>query len=262
MNSTSAAAIAREQLKRCAAAASKLSVDDAESLHVFRVGLRRLLTHLKACRRAGKGLKRLRKVFKTTGPWRDAQVKYDWLMEYARRSGEEWSLEPLLLELEEAQGQGRTEAIERIKESFGKAARRLRGRLPKGSARVKAKELRPVLRRRAKEAARRLEAVKSPGDVKRLHRARIAVKKLRYTLEAFSRYARATAGLRDLQTLLGELNDRDMIAGMLHAASEGGVADPAAIRKAVTVLEEERRTLFLKAKRRGLGAPKKLRNLV
>lgn len=216
------------------------------------------MTHLKSLRRTAKPLKRLRKVFKSTGPWRDSQVKHDWLMEYAKRTGEEWSLAPLLRELEEAQGQGRAEAVEGFKEGFEKAARRLRGRLAKESGGLERRGLRGL----AKEGAKRLAVVRCVDDAKRLHRARIAVKKLRYALEPFSRHARAVVFLKNLQALLGELNDRDMVAGMLQAADEGGLADPGALRKACAALEEERRALFLKARRRGLGAPEKMRNLV
>lgn len=81
----------------------------------------------------------------------------------------------------------------------------------------------PLLRFRLGTVVEAMAAAESDPDGKALHELRIAVKKLRYTVELFSYFlppADATLKvLREVQTMLGEIHDADVLLGLLTADS-------------------------------------------
>ncbi|OYV69272.1 MAG: hypothetical protein B7Z67_09755 [Acidiphilium sp. 21-60-14] len=99
--------------------------------------------------------------------------------------------------------------------------------------------------------ARRLRRLNDVAGQAVLHKARVAAKKLRYILEALGKVPRglpAPAALRGLQTALGDVHDRDVIAGDV-AALERSAALAAPRRSALARLARERRQLLLRARR-------------
>lgn len=243
---------ARKLLRACEEAAAKLSRDKSgEALHDFRVGLRRLRTELKASSKGlGKHRRRLRELFARTGPWRDAQIEADWVRAYAGEEDQEWALAPLLRELDESLAHGRAKALPELARRFSRAARKLRRRLCEG---IEVNLSGSDLRRLAGDVSERLAAVSGPDDDKRLHRARIAVKKLRYALELSRRGGARLKRLRELQGLLGDLNDRRAVVDMLATAARAGVAEPGALARAQRRAETEKREVFARLRLRWLS---------
>lgn len=205
------------------------SAPDSESLHRFRVALRRLLTHLGAYRPyldkrvGGKLRKRLKTIMVRTSGDRDGEVHRAWLAQRAARRQlpllERAGLELLAAQLEPSHEEG--DHYSAVLEAFDRAAATLRGRLQVGSQAVKLDARgRPrsfggavgeLLRAHAATLEAQLSAVASPVDEDAAHRARLTVKKLRYLLDPLSRDVPETRSLvRDLkrlQDLLGNQHD-------------------------------------------------------
>jgi len=249
--------VAVAQLDRAASAAKALaSGDDEEPLHDFRVSLRRLATALKAYRKElggavpRKTVRRLKKIFSSTNPARDAQVELAWLSEFQKEADarEQPTLGEIARKLRDRRREGRRRLLKKGLRRFRKLDEKLRKRL----ARLDRSEAtssrfqdvaRPVLRRAARKTQRRLEALRGRADAESLHRARIAVKRLRYLLEPFapeSREAKAAVSrLRELQTFLGDIHDRDLMAREMREPS---------LARPMLKLRSERRSLFEKAR--------------
>lgn len=230
------------------AAARRLGTPgDAEALHDFRVALRRLRSALRAFRPALGGLvrdrdrKRLRRLARRTGPARDAEVLAAWLREapgllaHAYRPACEWLL-------------GRVERVSRDQgaRAGGEAALEfgdLRlaqalaagGAAPDAPAETFGQWLAALLRAQARALKEALAAVAGPGDAASAHRARIAAKRLRYLVEPLRDNARADGGpavkgLKELQDVLGRLNDAhrataEVAAALVVAAAERARGD-------------------------------------
>ncbi len=236
-------------LDQAAAAKERISdPDDAEALHDFRVGLRRLRSTLGIYRdllgkSVGKKLaKRLKALADSTGEGRDAEVALAWLDEVglsdpppvpSARPGHRWLRSRLAAVRERAYA----EIAERIEEGFEPLAERLRERLsvyraeirldgssaPRRFGQVAAAELERLGQRIEKDLA----AIDSAEDEENSHRARITAKRMRYLLEPFaaeSPEARAAAKrLKQLQELLGELHDAHVLERILgEATAEAG----------------------------------------
>lgn len=229
---------------------------DADALHDFRINARRLIGYVKIIEKTrgvpAKLRKRLRRALRATGPWRDAHIESEWMADYARRrsgghgsaalatafsrhcapapAGPRWwrKVDGTLKELRRAVEQN----APRRKDLFA------------AQSTAAEKEWRRLLRR-----LRRLDDV---CDQAALHKARIAAKKLRYLLEALDKTPRGLpppAVLRRLQTALGDVHDRDVIAVDVAAAGrEAALASPR--RTALARLAQERRRLLVRAKRR------------
>jgi CHAD domain-containing protein len=202
--------------------------EDPEAVHDFRVALRRLRSRLQAFRPilgdaiSKRSEQRLRRLLRIAGPARDLQVGRELLLEIAgtRQS---------LVAVEARRVAGRFQ-----REEFGARRRLVRAvvrDLSADAARL-AEELQPVLAgamdpslaaAMASLLKRRLRKVRSTmgklvrgSRMESYHAARIAVKRLRYLLEAFDGTSRlaATAVLRltALQDALGRLNDELVLA--------------------------------------------------
>lgn len=236
-------------LDQAAAAKDRISdPDDAEALHDFRVGLRRLRSTLRTYRdllgkSVGRKLaKRTKALADSTGEGRDAEVALAWIDAIAQsgppaapstRPGHRWLRSRLAAGRERAY----SEIAERIEEDFAPLAERLRERLSVYRAEVRLDAARSprrfgeVAAAELAELGRRIErdlaAIGSAEDEEDSHRARITAKRIRYLLEPFaaeSPEARAAVKkLKQLQELLGELHDAHVLERTLaDAASEAG----------------------------------------
>lgn len=80
-------------------------------------------------------------------------------------------------------------------------------------------------------------AVHDPSNVEELHEMRIAVKRLRYTLEIFSSAVpgsdRFLKTLKQLQDLLGAIHDADVLAPVLEGEWTGSDEDPCPATRAL-----------------------------
>jgi CHAD domain-containing protein len=230
-----------------AALARRHDPDDAEALHDFRVGLRRLRSATRAYRPhlktgAPKRLRRrLRTLAAATNAGRDAEVLLAWLRDQAEglpareRVGWRWLVARLEQELEDAAA-----ALERIAARFAKLERRLRRRLASYRLKVELNEEGGVttgatfgaiaadaIRDQAEDLARRLDDGPESGDPVAVHAARISAKRLRYLLEPVDVGGPVVQRLKALQDLLGELNDAHVASRRLADAVEAAGAERA-----------------------------------
>jgi CHAD domain-containing protein len=209
---------------------------DVGALHRARVAsrrLRELVPLLELPRDTTRGVaRRLRKVTKQLGKVRELDVQMGLIKEL--RETKQCSA-PALQELSAAVGQAREAARDHLSEKFPvpkleRVARKLR-RLSKGfesdeatlrrraASRAKGVSLWAVdarLARRAGRARRRIEAAGALYVPDQLHRARLAVKKLRYAAELVAevtdkRVAADIAALKAAQDLLGRLHDLETL---------------------------------------------------
>lgn len=241
--------IALAQLDAAAQAAARLEdPSDTAALHDLRVALRRLRSFLRAYDAllgesvGRKGARRLRKLSRSTGPARDAEVQLAWIASLdevapAHQAG----VDRLARELERRKEEAYARAREAVREGFPKLERRLRERLStyervvrvgNGSSESAFAEVAARAIETEMDALReQLGGLERLDDEGRVHRARIAGKRLRYLLEPFRdeiEVARdAVRTLKSLQDRLGELNDLDNLA-----ATVGQTLEDAALERA------------------------------
>ncbi|HVH68899.1 MAG TPA: CHAD domain-containing protein [Gemmatimonadales bacterium] len=228
------------------AAAGRLSdPDDAEALHDFRVALRRLRTLLRSFRdEVGdivpkKLQRRLRDVARSTGPGRDAEVQLAWIQAHkpelggSPRPGVPW----FIARLEGRRDRAYTSIREDGPPEFRQLERRIRRALNRaltdttpGRPALAAATGR-LLRAHVTELELELETARATRDEAAIHRARIALKRLRYLLEPLQGDGLTEASiidrLKQLQDLLGELHDLHALAGELGDASADAAAERA-----------------------------------
>jgi CHAD domain-containing protein len=270
----SARALLRDQFRSWAASRrAVLRSEDLEAVHEFRTTLRRLRTTLKLYRldvdwglspEGGRALKRLAS---RSGECRDLEIGRAWL---GARAGEmtrgaPTSLMGLIDRVAADERAARTRLRRAIGRSFPLVRRELlrAARTPAGRVTPEPRETAntgSVLRRLITETTARVEAavraIQSVTDVTGNHRARIAVKQLRYLLEPVAAELEggkaAVARLADLQATLGDLHDRHMIEALLaHAPGIGlGVLQRRSSVEArlfYARLREDRQTAWRKA---------------
>lgn len=207
---------------------------DAEALHDFRVGLRRLRSCSRAYRLQLKGSvtkglrRRLRRLTRATNAGRDTEVHLTWLRHQAERLGPEdlQGLSWLIGRLEGRRYDRLGAATADVRRQFLKSAAQLRPRL--GTFRMEIRT-RPgqehlsfgpvtggLLRAQVAELAADLKCVRGAEDVKGAHAARISAKRLRYLLEPLARRVPGARGLvtrlKAVQDSLGDLHDRHVLA--------------------------------------------------
>ncbi|MGZ8397776.1 MAG: CHAD domain-containing protein [Gemmatimonadales bacterium] len=207
---------------------------DAEALHDFRVGLRRLRSSSRAYRLQLKGSiskrvrRRLRKLTQATNAGRDAEVHLAWLGHQAEQLGPEdlQGLSWLIGRLEGRSYDMVRTATAGAREQFSKTAAKLRPRLGTFRMEVRAGSRRAhrsfgqvtgeLIRAQVAELADDLKRVQGAEDVKGGHSARISAKRLRYLLEPLARRVPGGKGLvtqlKEVQDSLGDLHDRHMLA--------------------------------------------------
>jgi CHAD domain-containing protein len=233
------------QLDAARAAAGRLSdPDDAEALHDFRVALRRLRTLLRSFRDevgdlAPKKLqRRLRDVARATGPGRDAEVQLAWIQAHKAelganpRPGLPW----LLARLEDRRERAYAGIRQDGPPEFQQLERRLRRALNRaltdatpGQPAFAAATGR-LVRAHVTELEHELDTARSTRDEAAIHRARIAVKRLRYLLEPLQGDGASASiidRLKQLQDLLGEMHDLHVLAAELGDATADAAAERA-----------------------------------
>jgi len=222
--------VALRWLEDASQSADRLDVgDDAEALHDFRVGVRRLRVVLKAYRPwlkdtvSRKRRKKLDSIGKVTGPGRDLEVQRAWLVSQAPESGAETAARADLLDhihLAASDASGRDEAVR----AFRRQAKRLRSELAgirlrplalDGATDLFGPTTATLVRGRHAELTRSLAAIRDHRDDAVIHAARIRVKRLRYLYPSFAPTLPACGaayhGLGMLQELLGELHDMALL---------------------------------------------------
>jgi CHAD domain-containing protein len=222
---------------------------DAEALHDFRVGLRRLRSCLKAydAQLAGSLSKKLRRRLKrlagATGPGRDTEVQIEWLgpqgqgLTAHQRPGYTWLLARLRDRLRDAFDDLETE----VADEFDQVEKDLRARLSVYRAEIHLDAGSPaatfaaatgaILRDQVKDLEEHLAKVADAGDQKRAHEARIRAKRLRYLLEPLADErpdaVPVIKQLKGLQEVLGDLHDAHVLEDEIATATGEAAAERA-----------------------------------
>lgn len=231
----------------------------ARDTHQVRVSARRLLEALPL---AGAGTARLcrevRDVRRLCGASRELDVTLECLQARATMHAWPGSLVALVRQsLERRLDARRRQARETLEAVDGWHLRKAIRTAGRAAGLVPRQELQATLQRRLRERARNVaRAAKAVGalyDAESLHRARIAIKKLRYTREigedmGVLRTSRQLGGLKRLQEQLGELHDLDVLKSEIHAVQRAlGPRRPAVARgmtRMVDALDVECRILY------------------
>lgn len=240
-----------------AAAARLLEPEDAQALHQFRVGMRRLrscllayddLLHDSVSKKQRRMLKR---IANRTNPGRDAEVQLLWV----QKLGE--SVEPphapgvgwIAGRIERRKDEAYDHVREELLEEFAGLEGALRERLATYTVTFAVGEPSPVrpFRELAVEAMQEsltalvdeLAKVKTIEDETIAHAARIHGKRLRYLLEPFrvelEQAKDVVKRLKALQDLLGDLNDLHNLAATVGQGLEDNAVDQARrLREAAT----------------------------
>ena len=225
---------------------------DDEALHDFRVALRRLRSVLRAFRTWLKPSvkrrheRRLSEIAGSTNEARDAEVQLVWLR--AQREALASPRHQAGYELVVSRFEGRTHAgpeaarvVERYRRVADKVRRRLRRHqhTPHRGSTSLGSVLAMLLRDQVGALRQAVEAIGGPSDQQTVHRARIEGKRLRYLLEPLRGHEGADASapikhLKEVQDLLGDLNDSHVLAAelretLVEAAAELARAQHASI---------------------------------
>lgn len=210
----------------------------SESLHDFRVALRRLRSWLRLLReplaasRPRRAIRRLKRIARDSNAGRDAEVLLEWLraveprIKASRRSAVRWMVQRFERQEREAEASLKG----RMARDFDKAAARLRTRLETYTVEahvhdgVRAQSLTLLLgtlvRDQVAELKRRIGLVRTEDDAREVHAARIAGKRLRYLLEPVAPHVQGgevlVGQLKALQDALGDLHDAHLWLLILH----------------------------------------------
>jgi CHAD domain-containing protein len=222
---------------------------DAEALHDFRVGLRRLRSCLKAydAQLAGslskKLRRRLQRLAAATGPGRDTEVQIEWLgsqgqgLTAHQRPGYTWLLARLRDRLRDAFDDLESE----VADEFDQVEKDLRARLSVYHAEIHLDAGSPaatfaaatgaILRKQVKDLEEHLAKVDDAGDKEPAHAARIRAKRLRYLLEPLADErpdaVPAIKKLKTLQEVLGDLHDAHVLEDEIATATGEAAAERA-----------------------------------
>jgi CHAD domain-containing protein len=236
---------------------------DAEALHDFRVGLRRLRSCTRAYRSQLEGSvtkkmrQRLRKLTLATNAGRDTEVHLDWLRRQDDRLGAEdmpglfW----LLGRLEGRKYETIEPATAEVGRRFGKSAVEFRRRL--GTLRVEigtgpgkrqptfGQVTGELIQQQATQLGDALERVHEAANFEEGHRARISIKRLRYLVEPVGRRASGVRGLvtrlKEAQDFLGTMHDMHVLSEEITSAlatlSGGNPDQPSGAESGLRTLE-------------------------
>jgi CHAD domain-containing protein/CYTH domain-containing protein len=230
---------------------------DSETLHDFRVALRRVRSWLRALEPWLEGslpdacMRRLRRMARESNAGRDAEVFLSWLattdgqLSVRDRRAVTWLIERFQRQEREAE----SELESRLKRDFQRTRDRLEERLAiyRVEAHVHAGVREPLfsaviaalLRELAEDLRRRLKRVRTVDDIAESHQARIAGKRLRYLLEPIAQQVAAgpalLAQLRSLQDTLGELHDAHVwLLVLRHVVAELAMEEGRRMASALT----------------------------
>lgn len=247
--------VALRALDSVAEARDQIRKRDAESIHQFRVELRRLRSWMRVYRSyLGDTVRtrtqhRLRTIARATTELRDLDVQIAWLGAERNAFGEsrleaaKWIIASLKSDRKNAWrafSKALTRDFSRSEQSLRKELThyvvRRDVRTSERTARMRAVTV-VLLHDQATALTSALERIRSADDTRRLHRARIVAKRTRYVLEALAPAAFAGNGVADdlarFQDIVGELRDAQLLA---HRVARE-VTDVAAERTALVVSE-------------------------
>ncbi|NOT08011.1 MAG: CHAD domain-containing protein, partial [Gemmatimonadales bacterium] len=257
----SARVVARAYLQRVLEVAPRVEIDlgeapsDSEAVHDLRVALRRLRNWLRLWRPflrdtlTKRSERRLRRISSLAGEARDLEVAHAWLASPATRrflrvrTAADWFDRRMAVEYRQA----RRRLSDILLRELSRTAAGLDAELRRyrvevdldapGSDPAMATAVAELLGRMAARLPRALASVRRAGQVDEAHRARIAVKRLRYLLDTFdrsSRFAATAAGpLASFQHLLGNLHDAQLLASRLSTDRAAKTAARRPLRAAV-----------------------------
>lgn len=239
---------ASERLRAAPSGDDDSTPRDEQALHDFRVAVRRLRSWLRAWRAwlddslSGKVVRRLRKIAQATGPARDAEVHLAWLgqqraaLRGRQRVGLSWMVDTLAAKQKVAFANA-VHAAHRFGPVHDKASAQLNvytlsiHPVKADDRDLFAPALAQLVRHQTETVRRRLASVHTFGDQADAHRARIAVKRLRYLLEPAARTGDDGTAivnrLKELQDILGDLHDVHVFADEVAAAAETAAAEHA-----------------------------------
>jgi CHAD domain-containing protein len=239
---------AAARLRAAAPGGDDAAPHDEEALHDFRVAVRRLRSWLRAWESwlgdslSRKVMRRLRKIARATGPARDAEVHLAWLAQQRpalrgrQRVGLSWMIETLTSKQTAAIANA-VHAAHRFGPVHDKASARLNvytlsiHPVKTHDRELLAPALAQLVRHQSETVRRRLASVHTFEDRADAHRARIAVKRLRYLLEPAARSSDDGSAivdqLKELQDILGDLHDVHVFAEEIAGAAEVAAAEHA-----------------------------------
>jgi CHAD domain-containing protein/CYTH domain-containing protein len=201
----------------------------SETLHDFRVALRRLRSWLRALAPSLEGslpracIRRLGRFARESNAGRDAEVFLGWLMttEGQLTPRDRRAVQWLIDRFQRQEREAESELEARLKRDFQRTRERLEDRL--STYRVEAHVyaglrealfstvMARLINDHADDLRRRLKRIRTVDDVGEAHQARIAGKRLRYLLEPIAPHVVAGPALlnqlRSLQDVLGDLHD-------------------------------------------------------
>lgn len=250
---------------------------DSETLHDFRVALRRVRSWLRALEPSLEGslpdacMRRLRRMARESNAGRDAEVFLSWLttiegqLSVRDHRAVTWLIERFQRQEREAE----SELESRLKRDFQRTRDRLDERLAiyRVEAHVHAGVRAPLfsaviaklLRELAEDLRRRLKRVRTVDDITESHQARIAGKRLRYLLEPIAQQVTAgpalLAQLRSLQDTLGELHDAHVwLLVLRHVVAELAMEEGRRMANALTTTPKAKKRTDKGPPRSGLIA--------
>lgn len=233
--------VAIERLKICADALDQLGSGEADALHDLRVSMRRLRTWLRNFRPyiddtvRRKRLRRLHDLVRSTNEARDREVWLEWLAEQTdlpsrARSGARFLTERLTSECTDLN----EDAVMRLGEALPRIIRKLRRDLAiytvhvsGGRESTMATATADAVRDAMKRLRGCLDAIESEDDIAKIHKTRIAAKRLRYiveTLDARADAAQAAERLTAVQDQLGATHDMHLLVARLLEEIEAAAA--------------------------------------
>jgi CHAD domain-containing protein/CYTH domain-containing protein len=237
---------------------------DSETLHDFRVALRRLRSWLRALAPSLEGslpracVRRLGRMARESNAGRDAEVFLAWLtttepqLSPRDRRAAKW----LINRFQRQEREAESELESRLKRDFQRTRERLEDRLSTyhveahvhGGLRepLFASVIANLMRAQSEELRRHIRRVRTVDDVEESHRARINGKRLRYLLEPIAPHV--TGGpelltrLRSLQDSLGDLHDAHVWLSVLrHVVADIALEEGRQMANALTDLEHRRK---------------------
>ena len=225
--------VARQLLKRTRKLSKQVDPSDRDSLHAFRVSLRRLQNHLHAYSYylgpdAKAYPKRLDKIAALTGQYEDAKAQEAWLETHLKKRNlaklQRQGMKLLVANLGTAAG--KTEPLEKAQRRLKKHDPKLKKALKKLSPNERealsfAEATAGIVEREATALRAQLESVASCYDAAALHKLHLQVKKLRYILEAAPLPAAQEIAerLKDLQSQFGAFHDVQTLEPRLRKLS-------------------------------------------
>jgi CHAD domain-containing protein len=226
--------VALDALDTVADAHDRIRRRDAESVHDFRVALRRLRSWIRLYRPClddtlrKRSRRRLGEIADATRTLRDLDVAIAWLRAERNALGDSrleaatWILGQLKLDRKRAWRKFR----KTLRRDFVKTERALRKELSRyvtshdvgdgGQVSTMGSVTASLLEDQATALGTAFERVRSADDAKRLHHARIVAKRARYVLEPLSaqtpQLSAVAADLARFQDVVGELRDAQLLA--------------------------------------------------